>query len=111
VRRAQRRSGDIREVLATVRDEPLATATSVDRPQAVAHRLASAVARAMPRLPTDSRCLAQSLVLSNLLARRGVRSRLVIGVETEDEFGAHAWVEMDGEPLLPPGQFGRLAEL
>lgn len=111
VKRAQRHNDDVRAVLAAVRDRVLAEATQVDEPRVVAHRLAGAVARAMPRLPTDSRCLAQSLVLCNLLARRGLDARMIIGVETDGEFGAHAWVELEGEALLHPGQFGRLAEL
>jgi hypothetical protein len=65
-------------------------------------------------LPADDRCLTQSLVLIGLLARRGVPVTLVLGVEgTGSRFGAHAWVEHDGRPLLPPGTDPekRLAEL
>jgi hypothetical protein len=55
----------------------------------------------------------QSLTLSALLARRGYASKLVIGVQAGEAFGAHAWVELDGRPLLPPGgeAFQRLVEL
>jgi hypothetical protein len=55
----------------------------------------------------------QSLTLSALLARRGYSSMLVIGVRAGEAFGAHAWVELDGRPLLPPGgdTFQRLVEL
>jgi len=76
-------------------------------------RLARAVRRTLRRLPADSRCLMQSLVLTRLLARRGRGSRLVIGVTAKDRFGAHAWVERDGVPLLPAheGAFQRLTEL
>lgn len=76
-------------------------------------RLARAVSRTLRLLPTDSRCLMRSLVLTGLLARRGVSSTLIIGVRPGPEFAAHAWVEHDGEPLLPPGEDGyrRLAEL
>jgi hypothetical protein len=37
----------------------------------------------------------------------------VIGVTSKDRFGAHAWVERDGIPLLPAheGAFQRLTEL
>ena len=62
-----------------------------------------AVARTLRLLPTDSRCLMRSLVLSALLARRGIDSSLVIGVRTAEAFGAHAWVEHEGRPLLPTG--------
>lgn len=76
-------------------------------------RLARAVHRTLGRLPADSRCLMQSLVLTRLLARRGRQSTLVIGVSPKGVFSAHAWVERDGVALLPAHElgFGRLAEL
>lgn len=76
-------------------------------------RLARAVRRTLRRLPADSRCLVQSLVLTRLLARRGRDSRLVIGVSRAGGFSAHAWIERDGVPLLPTNEpdFGRLTEL
>jgi Transglutaminase-like superfamily len=77
-------------------------------------RLGRAVALTLERLPADSRCLTQSLVLTRLLAVRGLSSVLVIGVSAPGEpFGAHAWVERDGTPLLPvAGAAGRrLVEL
>lgn len=111
VRRAQNQTADVREVLAVVRDGPLKASPDSPQPRDVAARIGYAVGRAMPRLPADSRCLAQSLVLCDLLARRGLAATLIIGVSTEDSFDAHAWVELDGVPLLEPGKFGRLAEL
>ncbi|MDQ3432859.1 MAG: lasso peptide biosynthesis B2 protein [Actinomycetota bacterium] len=76
-------------------------------------RLGRAVIRSLHLLPTDSRCLVRSLVLTGLLARRGIESSLIIGVKPEPEFAAHAWVEYAGEPLLPPGDtsLGRLTEI
>jgi hypothetical protein len=75
-------------------------------------RLGRAVSRTVRLLPTDSRCLVQSLVLTRLLGRRGVPSSLVIGVLSEPQFAAHAWVEYDGAPLLNPGTgFQRLVEV
>ena len=76
--------------------------------------LGRAVRRTLVLLPSDSRCLTQSLVLIGLLARRGVPAKLLIGVEaTGEQFGAHAWVEYDERALLPPGTDPekRLAEL
>ncbi|MCP9485218.1 MAG: lasso peptide biosynthesis B2 protein [Gaiellaceae bacterium MAG52_C11] len=82
-------------------------------PRPTDERLAGAVRRTLRRLPADSRCLMQSLVLTRLLARRGRESTLVIGVSPAGRFSAHAWVERDGVPLLPAHrrEFGRLAEL
>ncbi len=72
-----------------------------------------AVVRVLRLLPTDSRCLMRSLVLTRILARRGVYAKVVIGVRPEPSFGAHAWVEVDGEPVLPTGEstYRRLVEL
>jgi Transglutaminase-like superfamily len=83
------------------------------RDGAGAERLGRAVARTLRLLPTDSRCLMQSLVLTDVLARRGTSSSLVIGVTPGPEFAAHAWVEADGRPLLPALEdvYERLVEL
>ena len=71
------------------------------------------VARLLAHVPGDTRCLARSLVLTRLLAKRGIETKLVIGARTTPEFLAHAWVEYDGHPVLNPGDdsFGRLVEL
>jgi hypothetical protein len=45
----------------------------------------------------------QALVLCRLLAQRGVETSVVIGVQPGDSFGAHAWVERDGQPLQNAG--------
>ena len=76
-------------------------------------RLGSVVGRVLGPLPVESRCLMRSLVLTQLLARRDIPSRLVIGVRPGAAFGAHAWVELDGTPVLPPGgdEFSRLVDL
>lgn len=71
-----------------------------------AARLARAVQRTLRLLPTDARCLMQSLVLSALLARRGIVTKLVIAVKPGEQFEAHAWVEYDGHALLPGSQGG-----
>jgi Transglutaminase-like superfamily len=75
-------------------------------------RLGRAVTRVLGVLPRDPRCLTRSLVLTALLARRGILASLVIGVRP-DPFGAHAWVEHEGRPLLPPATepFERLLEV
>jgi hypothetical protein len=64
-------------------------------------------------MPGDTRCLARSLVLTRLLAQRGIPAKLVIGVRAAPDFLAHAWVEYDGVPVLSPGDgsFSRLVEL
>jgi Transglutaminase-like superfamily len=76
-------------------------------------RLGGVVLRTLAPLPADTRCLARSLVLTGLLARRGLRSTLVIGVSPGPEFKAHAWVEHWERPALPAGdgEYERLLEL
>jgi hypothetical protein len=116
--------------------ERLRTPGSVTARAEETARLARAVRRTLRLLPTDTRCLSQSLVLTALLARRGVPSTLAIGVSPGapkaprssaarrrlgrrrmqppgESFGAHAWVEHHGVPLLPPyeAEFQRLVEL
>lgn len=93
--------------------------TAADAPRAEddrhggASRLGYVVSSVLRLLPTDSRCLMRSLVLTRLLARRGVPSTLIIGVSAAPEFAAHAWVEHAGRPLLPSygPMFARLVEL
>lgn len=50
--------------------------------------------------PAPMRCLARSLTLARLLARRGIATELKLGVRLEGEnLLAHAWVEWQGRPL------------
>ena len=88
---------------------PRRVPVSAGNPWPVAH----ALRRLMAPLPTDSPCLIQSLVLLSLLERRGIHTDLVIGARPGPTFGAHAWVEQDGEAYLPTGgsEFERLVAL
>jgi hypothetical protein len=103
------RGGDFRTVVRDIRADP--QAPKADGVEAA--RLGRAVFRTLRLLPTDSRCLMQSLVLTALLARRGIPSALVIGVAPGGTFTAHAWVEAGGQALLPPREhlYERLVEL
>ncbi len=75
-------------------------------------RLGRAVERTLRILPVDSRCLVTALVLTRMLARRGIDSTFVLGVRANPSFGAHAWVERNGVALLPTtSAFTRLSEL
>jgi hypothetical protein len=96
---------DLPTVVATIGAEDPARSPQVEGMAAVklGARLARVTTRCLSSLPTDSRCLGQSLVLMALLARRGIASALVIGVKPGSDFGAHAWVEREGMPLLPSG--------
>lgn len=103
----------IADVVARLRARSPSAATPATQSLAEAHRLGRAVTRLLSHVPGDTRCLVRSLVLTRLLASRGIQAKLVIGARTTPEFLAHAWVEHDGEPVLDPGDepFGRLVEL
>jgi hypothetical protein len=108
------RHNDIRRALAHMRGSTPADEANADAAENVAGlRYGHAVTRVLTTLPVDARCLMQSLVLCGLLARRGVRSSVVIGVRPGADFGAHAWVELRDRPLLPPqdDEFERLLAL
>lgn len=91
---------DIRGVVGTLRGEAVDLHAAVDA-RRIGIRLGQPVRRTLDPLPFDSRCLTRSLVLMRMLARRGVVCRLVIGVRPGEAFGAHAWIEHGGVPLLP----------
>lgn len=78
-------------------------------------RLGRAVGKTLSMLPLDSRCLLRSLVLMRLLARRGETPKLVIASRPggDNGFQAHAWIEVGGQPLLPPASssYGHLVTL
>ena len=112
--RRELRSAPIEAAIAALRADP-----SLPAPEHGAEALAEAtrlgwvVARTLRLMPGDTRCLTRSLVLTRLLARRGIAACLVIGARAEPEFLAHAWVECDGRPVLSAGDgsFSRLVEL
>ncbi|MBE2261869.1 MAG: lasso peptide biosynthesis B2 protein [Burkholderiaceae bacterium] len=61
----------------------------------------------------EATCLRRSLLLHGWLRRRGLRPALQLGVkEREGSFQAHAWIELEGQRLLPSDEgykpFGRV---
>jgi Transglutaminase-like superfamily len=109
------RRGTVEQATATAR-EGLGADEQPERHPGEYHlglRLGRIVEANLGRLPGDTRCLTRSLVLVRMLARRGIASHLVIGVQAQPAFTAHAWVELDGHPLLNPGEYqsGRLTQI
>jgi Transglutaminase-like superfamily len=100
IRYALRRA-DVRDVLAQLRAGN--AIAPPPPPEYGAVRLARAVHRTLAFAPRKSRCLLESLVLTQLLSRRGIAASVVIGVQSEGEFAAHAWVELGSHRLLPSG--------
>ena len=79
-------------------------------------RIASLVNIAALHGPFPSTCLTRSLLLGWMLRRRGVASRLRLGVRlTEGVLDAHAWVEYAGKPINDRldviGQYAIFAEV
>jgi hypothetical protein len=112
--RRELRRVPIEAAIATLRaDPPLAAPADPADGLQEARRLGWVVARTLRLLPGDTRCLTRSLVLTRLLARRGIAATLVIGARPAPNFLAHAWVECEGEPVLAAGDgsFSRLVEL
>jgi hypothetical protein len=95
------RRTDLPRTLAAVRAGRIDSTATTRESLVLGSRLGQAVGRTLRLLPTDDRCLMQSLVLTRLLADRGIESALVIGVVVDPEFAAHAWVESDDVQLLP----------
>jgi hypothetical protein len=110
-RRALRR-GTLPAAAAVMRRSSDRGASPAENAYGTALRLGRIVTRVLGVLPRDPRCLTTSLVLTALLARRGVPALIVIGVCPEP-FAAHAWVEYRGRPLLQPATapFERLLEV
>jgi hypothetical protein len=112
--RRELRRAPIEAAVAALRaEEPLPPLAQGPEALTEARRLGWAVARTLKLMPGDTRCLARSLVLTRLLAQRGIPAKLVIGARAAPDFLAHAWVECDGQPVLSAGDgsFGRLVEL
>jgi len=74
-------------------------------------RLAWAVESAALGIPKAS-CLTQALAAQIMLERSGARPDLKIGVAADREsFEAHAWLELDGRPLVGAHDLERYAQL
>ena len=112
------RRSDFRTVVSELRKTPRSPAAEILEPgsrkaEHIGYRLGVFVWKTLRVLPTDSRCLMQSLVLTAVMTRRGLDGQLIIGVRNDDEFQAHAWIEHRGVALLPHEEFSdnRLLEV
>jgi hypothetical protein len=86
--------------------------TSPSAPLSRALRSFSRVAAFLTSSKGDADCLPRSLALFVFLRSRGFTPELVIGVK-RFPFGAHAWVEHAGVPVLEerPEHLGRFSEI
>jgi Transglutaminase-like superfamily len=82
-------------LLAERSDRPLGAS---DRAEAAS--IAEAVSLVAGRRVVGALCLGRSLLLWFLLRRRGMDAQLVVGTNAVgDTWMAHAWVELDGQPI------------
>ena len=75
---------------------------AIAMPPVTPHALACRVRRwlAYGRGPWTSSCLTRSLVLYAMLRQHGYQPCFFIGVSgKERDFGAHAWITLDGTPV------------
>jgi hypothetical protein len=83
-----------------------ATSANAAAPQVI-DATVRAVCTAAAFYPRRALCLEQSLALTWLLRRRGVRAELRVGVQPRP-FYAHAWVEVAGRALNEPADLPRI---
>ena len=83
--RRELRRAPIESVVAALRSEEASQPPRTPGPHTLeeARRLGWVVARTLKLMPGDTRCLARSLVLTRLLARRGIPAKLVIGAQAD----------------------------
>jgi hypothetical protein len=58
------------------------------------------VAATANRLPWHPTCLRQALAVQRMLRRRGIPSQLHLGITSANDAAAHAWVTVDGQPVV-----------
>ena len=82
---------------------PAPEGQQLEKAQSVARMVSVAANHGLYR----TNCLKKSLVTWWLLARRGIKTELKIGVnKDEGEFSAHAWVEYQGNVLVDTADVG-----
>lgn len=87
-------------VLRRLRGIILRAATAIAKPARDPEELASAVRIAARHIPRAT-CLTQAIALYVMLERRGITSRVVVGVaQRNGRLAAHAWVDTDGTVLI-----------
>lgn len=61
--------------------------------------LIAVVARRRPLQALGVDCVAESITVESRLFRAGLTPEFVLGVSLSEASAAHAWVEVDGEPV------------
>jgi len=93
------RKGRLLGNLRTDVDSELADAPGFEEAQ----RIGYAVIRATGWLPWHPTCLRQAIAAQRMLRRRGISSRLQLGLRRATRSEAHAWVTVHGRPVIGHG--------
>jgi hypothetical protein len=89
------------EVLGAAKRQGAGTEASPDEPKQSLDAIVAAADPVSCLLRAHDRCLVRALAVHSLCKRRGIRSRLVIGV-VANPFAAHCWVQL-GKAVLVGG--------
>jgi hypothetical protein len=76
-----------------------------------AQRVGHAASRAAHLLPWHPTCLRQAVAVKRMLERRGIASQLQLGVSKRTVGEAHAWVTVQGQPVIGQWELERYAVL
>ncbi|MEP7054585.1 MAG: lasso peptide biosynthesis B2 protein [Actinomycetota bacterium] len=66
-------------------------------------RAARVAARVVQMRVLGATCLPRSIAIARVVASRGARADIVLGVTQVEGFAAHAWVEAGGQRIDPSG--------
>jgi len=91
----------LKTLLAVLENDRPAEREGSNRAPTNAERVGYCVELASRLHPLRPTCLKKALVLFALLARRGVKARVVVGTAKSDgKLDAHAWIEHDGRVIM-----------
>jgi hypothetical protein len=76
-----------------------------------AQRVGWAVFRAARLLPWHPTCLRQAIAVKRMLHHRGINGQLQLGVSKLTVGEAHAWVTVQGQPIIGHGELERFVVL
>lgn len=89
----------------SIRKEKAGAVTSDDRLFLQMHESVRLAARMFPGKPA---CLPRSIVLADMLGKRGYAAEVVLGVTTRaGQLNSHAWVEVSGNMIAEPENVAR----
>jgi hypothetical protein len=93
--------------------QPVTPWTEAVLPEIVAEKIGWAVETAGRIVPTGNNCLVKAIAAREMLARRGVGSRLRLGIakNSPDILLGHAWLECGDRIVTGEGEYRRYAAM